>query len=422
MPRAALPAYPHTSETNVPWMGRIPSHWQKVALRRLVTCLDGRRVPLNSEQRAWRRGPYPYWGANCVLDQVDEWLFDEELVLLGEDGAPFFDSLKPVACAISGRIWVNNHAHVLRAKPGVDHRFLAHALNAVDYREYIQGSTRDKLTQSQMNVIGLPLVPHREQRLIADYLDRETGQIDRLIEKQERLIERMEEKRRAVISQAVTQGLNPNMKMTDSKNTWLGLIPCHWRLERARWLFRQLSLPPKAGDGVVTAFRDGQVTLRENRRTEGYTFAFKETGYQHVRVGDLVIHSMDAFAGAIGVSESYGKCTGEYVVCQPRAPGLNNTYYAHVLRRMALNDYVRVVCPAVRQRAPRFRFVRLKDVLLPVPPAEEQDAIVEYLTRETARIDAVALKTQALIDRLREKKAALISAAVTGRIDVRGGT
>ena len=198
---------------------------------------------------------------------------------------------------------------------------------------------------------------------------------------------------------------------------WLGVIPADWEVERGRFIFIQEARRPGELDGVVTAFRDGQVTLRENRRTGGFTLAIKETDYQGVRRGDLVIHSMDAFAGAIGVSESDGKCTGEYAVCNPHFEGFNNRYFAHVLREMALQGFIYVICPSVRERAPRFRFARLKDVHLPVPSLSSQKAIADFLDHKTAAIDALIEKKQKLLDLLAEKRAALINQAVTKGLD-----
>ena len=170
----------------------------------MTECLDGQRVPVNAEERALMQGEYPYWGANGILDYVDSWLFDEPLVLLGEDGAPFFEPHKPVAFYVCGKIWVNNHAHVLRPRAGTEPRFLSHVLNTVDYRAFIGGTTRDKLTQDDMRSIPIQLPNEKEQRAIADFLDRETGKIDALIAKIEEAIKLLKEYRTALISAAVT--------------------------------------------------------------------------------------------------------------------------------------------------------------------------------------------------------------------------
>ena len=191
-------------DSGVEWLGEIPAHWNIMRLARVTECLDGQRVPLNAEERGDMQGDYPYWGANSIVDYLDSWIFDEELVLIGEDGAPFFDRNREVAFTVSGKIWVNNHAHVLRPKPQIHSKFLSNALNSVDYRRFIDGATRDKLTQSDMNAIPIQLPPISDQRAIAALLDRETEKIDDLIAKVREAIDRLRELRTALISAAVT--------------------------------------------------------------------------------------------------------------------------------------------------------------------------------------------------------------------------
>lgn len=387
-------------------------------LRYLTTCLDGRRIPLNVEERAEKKGDYPYWGANGIVDYLDEYLFDEPLVLLGEDGAPFFDPLKPKAFFISNAVWVNNHIHVLRPKSGVNGRYLAYALNSVDYSQYIEGSTRDKLTQDEMKDIRV-LIPDNEyqQEFVANYLDRETAHIDALIAEKERMLALLEEKRAALISQAVTRGLDPDAPLKPSGLDWLGDIPAHWETRRGKYLFSQSALPVRDDDEIVTCFRDGMVTLRRNRREEGFTNAVLELGYQGIREGQLVLHSMDAFAGAIGISDSDGKCSPEYIICNPITEGVVSAYFGVLLRLMALRGYIQAACPAVRERAPRIRFSHLSNMFLPFPPAEEQLEVVNFLKDDRDKTVEIenALKTS--ISLLKERRSALITAAVTGQID-----
>ena len=133
--------------------------------------------------------------------------------------------------------------------------------------------------------------------------------------------------------------LTPYPAMKDSGVEWLEDVPEHWKKERAKWLFRKMEQPVRQSDEVVTCFRDGVVTLRKNRRVRGFTESLKEIGYQGVRRGDLVIHAMDAFAGAIGVSDSDGKSTPVYSVCSPRQSA-NAYYYAFCVREMARSDWI----------------------------------------------------------------------------------
>lgn len=221
--------YPAYKGSGVEWLGRVPEHWSTVPLKWCFECLDGKRVPLNSEQRADIKGEVPYWGSGGVVDHIEKFIFDEPLVLLGEDGAPFFDRDRPVAYAIQGKSWINNHIHVLRPLTDYPITWFVHALNCVEYRHYIDGSTRDKLTQDDMKSISL-VIPESsdEARKAVAHLDRETARIDALIEKKTRFIELLREKRQALITHAVTKGLDPNVKMKDSGVEWLGEVPEHW--------------------------------------------------------------------------------------------------------------------------------------------------------------------------------------------------
>jgi type I restriction enzyme S subunit len=194
--------------SGVLWLGDIPEPWDVVHLRYLVRCLDGQRVPLNGTQRGAMQGPFPYWGANRIIDHVNSWLFDEDLVLLGEDGAPFFEAGRDVSFAVSGKIWVNNHAHVLKCKPCVSSSFLATALNCVDYRNFIDGSTRDKLTQRAMGSIPIQVPEVLEQRRIVDRVDQETSDLRHALRVLHGEISLIRELRSAVIADIVTGKLN----------------------------------------------------------------------------------------------------------------------------------------------------------------------------------------------------------------------
>lgn len=200
----------------------------------------------------------------------------------------------------------------------------------------------------------------------------------------------------------------------NSSVAWIGDIPTHWDFERAKWLFVRLERPVRPGDDIVTAFRDGTVTLRSNRRTEGFTIALQEHGYQGIRKGDLVIHAMDAFAGAIGVSDSDGKATPVYAACVNRGEYYTNSYYyAYLLRYMSNAGYIESLAKGIRERSTDFRFNDFAKLILPIPPHDEQDRIANFLDQKTAEIyDAIAKKHR-LIDLLKEQKAILINQAVT---------
>ncbi|CTQ21661.1 Restriction modification system DNA specificity domain protein [Klebsiella variicola] len=199
-----------------------------------------------------------------------------------------------------------------------------------------------------------------------------------------------------------------------SEIEWLGKIPSGWLLKKAKYIFQRVQRPLRDIDGVVTAFRDGQVTLRTNRRTDGFTNSVKEIGYQGVRRNDLVIHAMDGFAGAIGVSDSDGKCSPVCSVCIPwQNQPLNMRFYGYLVRQLAVTDFILSLAKGIRERSTEFRFSEFSGLMLPIPPIYEQDQIAKFLDHETAKIDNLIEKQQQLIELLKEKRQAVISHAVT---------
>jgi type I restriction enzyme S subunit len=197
---------------------------------------------------------------------------------------------------------------------------------------------------------------------------------------------------------------------------WLGEVPEHWEIKRAKYMFILAKRPINDNDEIVTAFRDGEVTLRSNRRTTGFTNALQEIGYQGIKNGDLVIHAMDAFAGAIGVSDSDGKCSPVYSCCIPKK-NIDNYFYARMLRTMALNGYIQSLAKGIRERSTEFRWSDFKEQYLSVPSIEEQQFIVKFLDTETTRIDKLIKEKEHFIELLEEKRQALITHVVTKGLD-----
>src|SRR5690606_8691268 len=177
--------------------------------------------------------------------------------------------------------------------------------------------------------------------------------------------------------------LRPYPRRIASPIPWAPELPAHWSVQRGKSLFTRVERAPRPEDGVVTCFRDGVVTLRSNRRTTGFTESLKEIGYQGIRKGDLVIHAMDAFAGAAGVSDSDGKGTPVYSVCLPRGDA-SPQYYAAVVREMSRSSWIQALSRGIRERSTDFRFEMFAAQLLPAPPPDEQAAIIKYLAHANA--------------------------------------
>ena len=198
--------------------------------------LDKNRIPITASNR--QSGPYPYYGANGVQDYVDDYIFDDELVLLAEDGGSFGSKDKPIAYRVSGKCWVNNHAHVLKPKDGLDVDYLCYSLMFYDVSGLVNGATRQKLTQAEMRKMEIPLPPLDEQRRIAAVLDKVTG----LIAKRRQQLEMLDELVKARFVEMFGDSNNnphslPILKWNDVFNTTTGKLDSNASVENAAYPF-----------------------------------------------------------------------------------------------------------------------------------------------------------------------------------------
>ena len=257
--------------------------------------------------------------------------------------------------------------------------------------------------------------PMKEQKSIAAFLDVKCAEIDALTAYIQTQIDTLEQYKRSVITESVTKGLNPDAEMKDSGIEWIGEIPATWNIIRGKYLLKYLQKPVKEDDGVITCFRDGEVTLRSNRREDGFTMSDKEIGYQGIDVGDLVVHGMDGFAGAIGISDSRGKASPVLNVMDTKQ---NKRYIMYYLRSMAYSDVFVALATGIRVRSCDLRWNKLADLPYPVPNIEEQTVIVEYIDATLEKTDAVITEKKSQIETLDEYKKSLIYEYVTGKKEV----
>ena len=282
------------------------------------------------------------------------------------------------------------------------------------YKQYSK-SLRFTLNADEFNRLFSLLPPLYEQQKIAEFLDRECGKIDGLKADIQAQIDTLEQYKRSVITEAVTHGLNPSAPMKDSGIPWVGQFPTHWTKKKGKYILRYMSKPVKQDDGVITCFRDGEVTLRSNRREDGFTMADKEIGYQGVDVGDLVVHGMDGFAGAIGISDSRGKASPVLNVLNTKQ---NKKYIMYYLRSMAYGEVFTALSTGIRVRSCDLRWNKLAELLYPLPPIDEQNNIVNYIDEQIARTNEIIADKKTQIETLDGYKKSLIYEYVTGKKEV----
>ena len=313
----------------------------------------------------------------------------------------------------------DGHVTIIRTNSALISKFLYYYfyINFETFNSQMaEGSTNQtELQRDLLCEMPVPLPPLPEQRLIASFLDAKCAEIDALTADIQEQIDALEQYKRSVITEAVTKGLNPEAKMKDSGIEWVGEIPENWEIIRGKFILKYLQKPVKEDDGVITCFRDGEVTLRSNRREDGFTMSDKEIGYQGVDVGDLVVHGMDGFAGAIGISDSRGKASPVLNVLDTEQ---DKRYIMYYLRSMAYGDVFLAIATGIRVRSCDLRWNKLAELLYPIPPLEEQKAIVAYIDDTLAKTDEVIADKKLQIETLDNYKKSLIFEYVTGKKEV----
>ncbi|HBD9221491.1 TPA: hypothetical protein NR303_000359 [Legionella pneumophila] len=187
-----------------------------------------------------------------------------------------------------------------------------------------------------------------------------------------------------------------------------------WYIKRFKYLFKKLNRPVRDDDGIVTAFRDGLVTLRSNRRKDGFTFADKEIGYQGVEPNDLVIHAMDGFAGAIGVSDSRGKCSPVYSIAIPITPDATYPrFWGYYLRNLAISGFIESLAKGIRERSTDFRWKDVSNLLVNFPNYEIQKGIADFLDRETDLINQLIEKKEIFLLKASKRIESLVDKAIS---------
>jgi type I restriction enzyme S subunit len=281
------------------------------------------------------------------------------------------------------------------------------------------GSTMQHLTKDAFGSFPLLLPLQEVQTRIALFLDFETARIDLLIATKQNILNLLAEKRRALITSAVTRGINPKVKLKDSGFSWLGEVPEHWDIERSKWLFKERDIRSEFGDEeLMTVSHLTGVTTRAEKNVNMFK-AESQEGCKICERNDLVINTLWAWMGAMGVSPQRGIVSPAYNVYEP-CDKLDPSYVDYLVRMPIFAQEAIRFSKGVWSSRLRLYPEGLYEIWFPVPPIEEQKAIAEYLAVEATKIDALQEATGRTIALLRERRTALISAAVTGKIDIRG--
>lgn len=431
----SFPQYARYRESAVEWVGKVPEHWRIAPLKSVSTynddvldenCLpDAEIIYVDIASTDARNG----------INAKETMLFADAPSRARRrvrHGDVIVSTVRTYLRAIAKirspeeNLVVSTGFAVIRPRKGLVPDFLGYLLSAQYFVEQViarsAGVSYPAINPSDLVSISVLVPPTEEQAAIALFLDRETSKIDALVNEQERLIELLKEKRQAVISQVVTEGLDPDAPMKPSAIEWLGDVPEHWEVVRLGNLFREMAEPgidqlPVLSVSIHHGVSDKELTEEELDRK--VTRSDDRSKYKRVDPGDLVYNMMRAWQGGFGSVVVAGMVSPAYVVARPKRP-IVTAYVEHLLRTPQAIEQMRRYSQGVADFRLRLYWDDFKNIRIAVPPYLEQVAICEKIVSMDDSFDALSTMAEDFIAILRERRTALISAAVTGKIDVRG--
>lgn len=417
-------AYLQYKPSGVTWLGKIPEHWET---RRAKYCcnLNMGQSPISEE-------------CNVDGDGLPFLQGCAEFGAISPEPAQYCDTVRKVAA--KGDILISVRAPVGALNIADRNYGIGRGLCALRPRQdtveavfcwyllhemrsqlniHATGSTYEAVSAEDVGTIRFVIPPIEEQRSITSFLDRETVRIDALIEKKQQQIVLLQEKRTALISHAVTKGIHHSVKMKDSGIDWLGEIPEHWKINRAKVLFKEVNERSVLGEEELLTVSHITGVTRRSEKNVNMFLAESLEGYKKCESGDLVINTMWAWMGAMGIAFKPGIVSPSYNVYRFRTSDYEPRFHDYLFRTGRFIS--EVICHSQGVWTSRLRLYpeEFFEIRLPCPPLHEQHNIVDAIERETGKYMVLQQRIEQSIEKLGEYRTALISAAVTGQINMR---
>jgi type I restriction enzyme S subunit len=442
----SFPRYPDYKDSRVEWLGSVPKHWDVQALKRNFKIVGG-STPKSENESFW--DGEILWATPTDLGKTGSPLLDDtqrKITLEGlascntslvPKGSIILSTRAPIgSIGIADRpMCTNQGCKSLVPFENTDTNYFSHLLSISSTELNIRGkgSTFLELSGDELGAFKLPVPSLSEQTLISKFLDRETAKIDGLVNAQKRLMELLKEKRQTVISHAVTKGINPDAPMKPSQIEWLNEIPSHWRVVQVKHLARDGRKTFTDGDWIesphiteegVRLIQTGNVGIGFYKE-QGYRFVseatFEELHCTEVFPGDVLICRLDGPVGRACLAPDLGGgmiTSVDNAILKP-AEDVAAGFVVALFSSAPWLSWIDALCRVGGGFRLRISRSQLGEIRVPLPPIEEQTAIIRFLAIEAGTIDALTAEAQRAIELLQERRTALISAAVTGQIDVR---
>jgi type I restriction enzyme S subunit len=414
--------------------------WPVKPLAEVVEILDRLRVPVNSNERENRKGDIPYYGATGQTGWIDDYIFDEELVLLGEDGAPFLDHSKPTAYMIRGKAWVNNHAHVLKGKPLLNNRYLLHYLNQLDYSPYISGTTRAKLPQGPMKQIPIPIPPLEDQLSVVMEIDTQLTRLDEAVATLQGIQAKLKQARASILKAAVegrlveTEAKKSNARLSDhssSQDQQEGIaIPDGWSIHQAKTVCNSIESgttpskehfrdSPDEGVPFIKVYHltfTGKLSFWENKPT----YVSKEYHSSKMKrsltvPGDVLTNIVGPPLGKVSVvSSKIHEWNINQAIARFRCgPDLMPSFLAIYLQSCQAQSWLESTSKTTTSQI-NLSISNCRLLPIPIPPFLEQKQIVAEVERRFSVLDQVEATVTASLARCGMLRQAILKRAFGG--------
>lgn len=425
--------YAEYQDSGIEWLGDIPKHWQTVSLKMLIDVRDGTHdTPPYVEPNF---NTYPLvtskdvTGGRVDLSNCKHISELDYSNIIKRSGVSKGDILMPMIGTVGSPVLVEDKFEIaiknlalFKTSIGnekLDSKFLFYFLNSTECETQFslegKGGVQNFVSLGTLRNLVLPLTKTSEQIKIANFLDHETTKIDHLIEKQQQLIELLKEKRQAVISHAVTKGLNPNVAMKDSGVEWLGEVPEHWNVKKLKYIVDLVGEKVESSNKQYVGMenissKSGVFLQTEGILPEGISNTFNK--------GDILFGKLRPYLAKCWLADFSGICSSEFLVLRSK-----NKLSPIFLNLFLLTDQFidQVNSSTYGSKMPRANWEFIGDLPIPIPVPDEQSSIdiANFLERQTQKYDSLIIKVSQQIALMQERRTALISAAVTGKIDVR---
>ena len=409
-----LKPYPAYKDSGVPWLGKVPAHWEVRRVKTLCTMESGDGITAISIDPV---GAYPVYGGNGMRGYTSNYTHDGNFVLIGRQGA-----LCGNVHIVRGRFWASEHAVVATAHSGYSPGWLGAILGVMNLNQYSIAAAQPGLSVERVLNLQLPVPPFPEQTAIVRFLDHADRRIRRYIRAKQKLSALLEEQKQAIIHQAVTGQIDvrtgqPYPAYKPSGLEWLGEVPEHWEVTRTKFLFKEVDI--RSTTGKETHLSMSQVLgLVPSHIVERTLTSNSYIGGKLCEEGDLVLNRLKAHLGVFAIAKQAGVISPDYSVFRKRG-SKDMEYYEKVCQLPALRTELRIRTKGIVEGFWRLYTEDLFDIRLPVPSFLEQCAIAKYVAETTLNINGSISRARRQIDLLHEYRTRLIADVVTGKLDVR---